>query len=612
MKANLKPETRLIPEMYSDIPRCECHFGWDDETTRVFIENIFNELILSGGKEQNFIIPDLGKEANKITSLSLRALGIVKGLEQFSKSVNQLGVSTIPKNSIDISIFKNLCYLGIDWNNKIESEVNEISNLSELGITSYKYKDLTNLNCIGQLKGLNLLQGNLVSLEGINPNLETLSLVRVRNYSDLETINKLKNLKELHCTNIKKAKGIIKLESLNKLESIHVVDCSCILNLKNIKKLKHLKKIWFNGEHTNINWEEIIPIPYLKLVGLYDAEITDDEIYQIAKKANKKIDKLFRAGTKKRPHIQITFSSPEIKIIKVRHEKLPRFECRFGWSDEATKLFKQNETRALLLVGNEYHNFIIPNLGVKGKKISELILGVNGNIEGLNQFTSSVTNLEINTFPKNALILDDFKKVRHLSVEWNEKIEKQIDNFISLQSISIRDYYHSDLGRLKCLQNLKKLSFSLGDLENIDGLNLNLESLSLCFLRNFMDTNYINKLKKLKKINCENLDIAKGTIKLISFKNISSVRVKNTAFKIDFQCINELTNLEVIWVNGEHKNLNWKDIISLPKLKNIYLHDEVITDEEIKLIAKNSNKNIGNIFRNRSNDYTYLQIIFED
>ena len=303
----VEPEVRLMPELFSDIPRCECHFGWNEESTNIFKQNEFTFLILSGGKEQDFILPDLGDDTNKVTSLSLRAQGVVEGLEQFGASVEQLGIQSIPKNSIELSIFPNLNHLGLSWHKKIESQVNELTKLKSIGITSYKHQELTNLNCINTIKELSLLQGNLVTLEGVNLSLETLSLVRVRNYSDIGTINKLEKLKELECTNIKKAEGIIRLETFKKLESVHVVDCSCTLDLKNIKTLKHLKKVWFNGEHINLNWEEIIPLPNLKLVGLYDTEITDDEIKAIAEKTNRKIEKLFRAGTKKRPHIQITF-----------------------------------------------------------------------------------------------------------------------------------------------------------------------------------------------------------------------------------------------------------------------------------------------------------------
>jgi len=303
----VKPEVRLMPQLFDDFPRCECHFGWDNQSTKVFRENTFNILKLSGGNDQNFIIPDLGKDALKVSNLWLSSSAIVEGIEQFSKCITKLSILSVPKNSIDITIFKNLDFLGLTWDKKIETHVHEIETLESLSIRYYKYKDINKLQCLNKLKELSFSQGSVTNIEGVNPNLESLDLSYLRNYADVETINTLEKLKWLECENIKKATGTVKLNTFKQATFISFVNTSCTLDLKGIDQLQKLEKLWSNGEHINLNWEDIIPLPNLKLVGLYDSEITDDEIKVIAEKTNRKIERLFRAGTKKRPHIQITF-----------------------------------------------------------------------------------------------------------------------------------------------------------------------------------------------------------------------------------------------------------------------------------------------------------------
>lgn len=303
----VQPEVRLMPQMFSDLPRCECHFGWNEETTHIFKNNHFHDLILSGGKGQDFILPDLGKAVTKVKSLSLKALGVVEGLKQFGDCVNGLYVTALPKNSIDISLFKNLNAFGCYWNKKIEQQVNELTGIDRLGIESYESTDLMNLKSIARVKELDLSFGNLTTLNGVNNDLEKLTLIRARNYSDVVAINTFHKLKWLECKNIKKAQGVIELGNMKDLVFVCFVDTGCVLDLEATGKLQSLEKLWSNGEHINIDWEQIIALPKLKMVGLFDDEVTDEQIISFAEQANKKIERLFRAGTKKKPHIQITF-----------------------------------------------------------------------------------------------------------------------------------------------------------------------------------------------------------------------------------------------------------------------------------------------------------------
>jgi len=303
----VEPEVRLMPHLFGGLPRLECHFGWSNEAYNMLKENNFEILVLSGGEGQDFLIPDLGEYAQKVSALRLQASGIVEGLGQFNNTIKVLDITTVPKNSLSIKHFQNIQSLSLEWDKKIEAQIHAINSLKNLFIRYYKYKELDKLQCLRSLKKISFSQGSVSNIEGVNLALESLDLSYLRNYYDVDSINKLTELKWLNCENIKKAVGTIKIDSFKKLTFVSFVGTNCTLDLKNINKLKHLEKIWSNGEHINLNWEDIIPLPNLKLVGLYDSEITDDEIKVIAEKANRKIERLFRAGTKKRPHIQITF-----------------------------------------------------------------------------------------------------------------------------------------------------------------------------------------------------------------------------------------------------------------------------------------------------------------
>ncbi len=305
----VQPEVRLMPQLSNPLPRCECHFGWDQQTTHAFKAHAFDTLKLSGGREQNFILPDLGNDAGKVTALWLDTSAVVEGLEQFSEHVQHLNVSSVPKNSIDLSLFKKLDFLAVQWDRKIADQVNQISRINGLSVSAYTPAGITQLNCARRLKKFSVLQGNLETLEGINSDLEELSIVRARNYSDIDAINSLTRLQWLECEHVKKAHGTIQPGGMPELRFLRLIEAGCVLDLQGIENLHHLEKIWSNGEHINLNWEALLRLPRLKMVGLFDSEVTDQQIRSVAENSGKKMTRLYRAGTKKKPHIQITFEN---------------------------------------------------------------------------------------------------------------------------------------------------------------------------------------------------------------------------------------------------------------------------------------------------------------
>ena len=82
-----QPESELLviidPKPGPWAYRLVCRFGWNDETTRSFWSRRFEVLVLSGGRDQAFRIPDLGEKAFELKSIKLGASGVVEGLEQF-------------------------------------------------------------------------------------------------------------------------------------------------------------------------------------------------------------------------------------------------------------------------------------------------------------------------------------------------------------------------------------------------------------------------------------------------------------------------------------------------------------------------------------------------
>lgn len=271
---------------------------------------------------------------------------------------------------------------------------------------------------------------------------------------------------------------------------------------------------------------------------------------------------------------------------------LPRLECHFGWSDQATRLFKETEFESLVLRGGASQDFIIPDLGARALHLKALRLKALGSVFGLEQFHKSLVSLGVHVLPENGIGLNDFPQLLHLTAEWSRQIERQVHDMKTLSSLDVRYYNHQDISQLNCMSGLKSLSLSQGSVVSLNGVNDTIEQLDLSYLRNFTDCETLNRLTDIRRINCQQLKKAQGSIRLHQFTKAQFLRFVETGFTLDFREIEQLRSLEKIWSNGAHINLNWATLLSLPKLKFVGLRDAHITEQQITSLAQKAGKKI--------------------
>jgi hypothetical protein len=302
---NIKPEARLMPDILGGLPRLECHFGWNDQASRYVKDHQFDSLLIRGGKGQSFMIPDLGTSARKVKSLSLSALGSVTGLEQFQNSLEKLDIKAIPDNGLDFNGFPHLSELSAECTQKIESQIHGLKSLSGLSLRYYSQPDVTQINCAENLKKISISQSSVVSLNGVSETLEHVELSYLSRFTDVETLNKLPNIRLINCAQLKKWQGVVQVSQFKKARFIRFVETPVVVDFQGVDQLQKLEKLWLNGAHVHLKWQEILALPNLHMVGLSDADITDEEISLMAGHSGKRITELIRAGTRKNPHIQI-------------------------------------------------------------------------------------------------------------------------------------------------------------------------------------------------------------------------------------------------------------------------------------------------------------------
>ncbi len=305
-----EPDCYIFPAMCGNAETIRFKFGWNEKSTKFLVNNNVDSIELIG---ENFNIPNLGKHAEKITILSMSYLDLISGIEQFV-NIKSLYLSELPKTFIKLSEFKKLTRLSIVWNKKYEDEINDCNKLLYFSISTYKYRDLSQLNCFSLLKSVSFSRGNIESMSGINPKLEGLGLSYTTKFSDIKSIQKLNNLIYLDINNAKKLNGILKVGQFKRLIYLNIVDALCILDLQGIERLKNLDTLWCNNDCVNVNWAKIMALPKIRAIGLYADGITDEDIYKMAKENNKNIESFTRAGTKKKPFLKIIFDVKHVRI----------------------------------------------------------------------------------------------------------------------------------------------------------------------------------------------------------------------------------------------------------------------------------------------------------
>jgi Leucine-rich repeat (LRR) protein len=140
-----------------------------------------------------------------------------------------------------------MCYLEFA---KGRSSIAKCSNLVDLMVQHYCFRDLSVLTPLSQLKSLWFSQGSLgdISEIGAFPNLTQLTIALMRNLTDIGPISDLKRLETLEITVCKKFGRLDALSSLPNLRKLEVTDCGPIDSLAPLLGCPNLEYLGFGGE----------------------------------------------------------------------------------------------------------------------------------------------------------------------------------------------------------------------------------------------------------------------------------------------------------------------------------------------------------------------------
>ncbi len=183
------------------------------------------------------------------------------------KNLTYLYMSSSLKKNMDLSVFKKLKYLNLEWNSKILN-IGSLNSLTSLTLRKYKGNpmELVNLKVI---KELIFIQGNIDSISFIcNFNkLKKLGLFYLKTLVDLKPIQCV-NLEFLEIDSCKNLRYGDSLYSSKKLRQLKISNSSPIPNLSFVKKFKNLQ--FFSFVDTNIEDGDITPCIDLNYVGFDD------------------------------------------------------------------------------------------------------------------------------------------------------------------------------------------------------------------------------------------------------------------------------------------------------------------------------------------------------
>lgn len=189
---------------------------WDENLTEELQQKNyqFDHLSISRGKgpSLNFIVecyPNLESMTLNHTMIDASAI------EQLSqlKYLHFLGLNN---SKIDFTKLPRLEALKIETFNKTLASLFSSQSLKELRLTQYSGKDCSELASLTSLVKLELVQGSLTTLDGLEklPHLESVLIAYIRNLSDIQALNEVPKLNNLEIFKCKKLTPIEIIQQL--------------------------------------------------------------------------------------------------------------------------------------------------------------------------------------------------------------------------------------------------------------------------------------------------------------------------------------------------------------------------------------------------------------
>ncbi len=252
---------------YSDFISIKFDYKRISEISSFIKENNVKSIYF--GKDESYECVDLTclKEWIQIEIISINTNTISVKNFPILTNVKELYINDYTQE-IDFNKFPNLNKCTLDWTNKLRN-LHNCDKLNYLIIWKFKPKEknLSSLKGLTKLEYLEIHQGNITTLEGIENliSLKELELHYATKLLTLANINQLKKtLNRLFIDNSKKIKDHSIVRELKKIKVLALNDCGDIKSLEFIKDMPNLQELRF--VNSNVIDGNLLPCLGLKSV----------------------------------------------------------------------------------------------------------------------------------------------------------------------------------------------------------------------------------------------------------------------------------------------------------------------------------------------------------
>ena len=216
--------------------------------------NYFNQSVQYFGviinRPEGFIESDISflKELNNLRGLILVDDHFDTSFVNELRSLKCLQINKI-NSVLDLSLLTSLEEFRGDWDKRIINLYRSVS-LKKLYMCGFKPKNscLTEIGMLPNLKSLELVQGNISALTGIEgfKNLEFLGLYYLRNLVDLSALNGAPSkLEKIHFESCKKISDYSALSHCKSLICLNIEKSAAIDNVSFVHELSNLQQLFF-------------------------------------------------------------------------------------------------------------------------------------------------------------------------------------------------------------------------------------------------------------------------------------------------------------------------------------------------------------------------------
>lgn len=182
-------------------------------------------------------------------------------------NLKSLTINVIGRNTIDLSHQANLENLTIQWRKGKIIGLENCTTITSLCLIDYAENDFTPIASLSNLEDMRVKTASIKSCYGIKnlTKLKNVLLANCRQLSELNELEKLKNLVSLSFDMCPQVKNYNQIGYLLNLEYLQIANCKEVSSINFIERLSHLKRLSLLG-NTNISDGNLMPAKKIKEV----------------------------------------------------------------------------------------------------------------------------------------------------------------------------------------------------------------------------------------------------------------------------------------------------------------------------------------------------------